>query len=118
MKELGLRNHRTRWQRGRLYHGHLLACRSHGTSKFLFSVQRPSVNETKASMAKAHLHEYPHLGEMRRNAFSYFENLLMFANHLGMFSEEVNHSGEQMGNTPQAFSHISCISAAMNLKRS
>lgn len=72
----------------------------------------------KASMAKTHLHEYPHLSELRRKAFSYFENLLMFANHLGMFSEEVNHSGEQMGNTPQAFSHISCISAAMNLKRS
>lgn len=71
----------------------------------------------RASMAKTHLHEYPHLKELRSNAFSYFENVLMFANHLGIFSEEVNHSGEQMGNTPQAFSHISCISAAMNLER-
>jgi len=34
-----------------------------------------------------------------------------------MFSEEVAISGEQMGNVPQAFSHLACISAAMNLGR-
>lgn len=44
-----------------------------------------------------------------------FDNMLSFANHLGMFSEEVAISGEQIGNTPQAFSHLACISAAMNL---
>lgn len=110
---------RTQWQRGRLYHGHLLARRGHGASKCPSSstAQESLANKTKASMAKTHLHEYPHLKELRSNAFSYFENVLMFANHLGIFSEEVNHSGEQMGNTPQAFSHISCISAAMNLER-
>lgn len=68
-------------------------------------------------MSKANLNQYPQLKEMRSNAFSYFDNVLLFANHVGMFSEEVSSSGEQMGNTPQAFSHLACISAAMNLER-
>lgn len=68
-------------------------------------------------MSKANFNQYPQLKEMRSNAFSYFDNVLLFANHVGMFSEEVSSSGEQMGNTPQAFSHLACISAAMNLER-
>lgn len=50
-------------------------------------------------------------------AINYFENMLGFANHVSMFSEEIAHSGEQLGNTPQAFSHLACISAAFNLDR-
>lgn len=46
-----------------------------------------------------------------------FENTLGFANHLTMFSEEISRSGEQLGNTPQAFSHLALISAAFNLDR-
>jgi GH15 family glucan-1,4-alpha-glucosidase len=46
-----------------------------------------------------------------------FENMLSFSNHLCMFSEEIAHSGEQLGNTPQAFSHLALISAAFNLDR-
>lgn len=34
-----------------------------------------------------------------------------------MFSEEIIKSGEQMGNTPQAFSHLVLISGAFNLDR-
>jgi len=34
-----------------------------------------------------------------------------------MFSEEIARSGEQLGNTPQAFSHLALISAAFNLDR-
>lgn len=34
-----------------------------------------------------------------------------------MFSEEIAQSGEQLGNTPQAFSHLALISAAFNLDR-
>lgn len=48
---------------------------------------------------------------------AHFDNVLSFANHLGMFSEEVAISGEQMGNAPQAFSHLACVSAAINLGR-
>lgn len=46
-----------------------------------------------------------------------FENMLSFSNHLSMFSEEISRSGDQLGNTPQAFSHLALISAAFNLDR-
>lgn len=50
-------------------------------------------------------------------AVNIFENMLGFSNHLGMFSEEIARSGEQLGNTPQAFSHLALISAGFNLDR-
>lgn len=50
-------------------------------------------------------------------AINLFENMLGFSNHLLMFSEEIARSGEQLGNTPQAFSHLALISAAFNLDR-
>jgi GH15 family glucan-1,4-alpha-glucosidase len=50
-------------------------------------------------------------------AVNIFENMLSFGNHLGMFSEEIARSGEQLGNTPQAFSHLALVSAAFNLDR-
>jgi len=53
----------------------------------------------------------------KARAVSLFENMLGFSNHLCMFSEEIARSGEQLGNTPQAFSHIALLSAAFNLDR-
>ncbi|THW38869.1 glycoside hydrolase family 15 protein, partial [Aureobasidium pullulans] len=50
-------------------------------------------------------------------AINIFENMLSFSNHLNMFSEEIARSGEQLGNTPQAFSHLALVSAAFNLDR-
>lgn len=50
-------------------------------------------------------------------AVSVFENMLSFGNHLGMFSEEISGDGRQLGNTPQAFSHLALASAAFNLDR-
>ncbi|KXJ95511.1 Six-hairpin glycosidase-like protein [Microdochium bolleyi] len=50
-------------------------------------------------------------------AVNLFENMLSFSNHLSMFSEEIARSGEQLGNTPQAFSHLALVSAAFNLSR-
>jgi GH15 family glucan-1,4-alpha-glucosidase len=44
-----------------------------------------------------------------------FEKMLTYGNHLGLYSEEVGPTGEQLGNFPQAFSHLALISAAMNL---
>ena len=50
-------------------------------------------------------------------ATSMFETVSEFKSELGLFSEEIAISGEQLGNTPQAFSHLAFISAAMNLER-
>ena len=46
-----------------------------------------------------------------------FEKMLGQANHLGLYSEEAGLHGEALGNFPQAFAHLSLISAAVNLDR-
>jgi GH15 family glucan-1,4-alpha-glucosidase len=46
-----------------------------------------------------------------------FEKMLTYANHLGLYSEEIGRSGELLGNFPQAFTHLALISAAFNLDR-
>jgi GH15 family glucan-1,4-alpha-glucosidase len=46
-----------------------------------------------------------------------FEQMLGYANHLGLYSEQTGASGEALGNFPQAFTHLSLISAAFNLNR-
>lgn len=44
-----------------------------------------------------------------------FEKALTYANHLGLYAEEIGLTGEQLGNFPQAFSHLALINAAVNL---
>lgn len=46
-----------------------------------------------------------------------FEKMLTYANHLGLYAEEISNTGEQQGNFPQAFTHLALISAAFNLDR-
>jgi GH15 family glucan-1,4-alpha-glucosidase len=46
-----------------------------------------------------------------------FEKMLGYANHVGLYAEEISHKGEAMGNFPQAFTHLGLISAAFNLDR-
>jgi GH15 family glucan-1,4-alpha-glucosidase len=44
-----------------------------------------------------------------------FEKMLGYANHLGLYSEEVGARGEHLGNFPQAFTHLALINAVMHL---
>jgi GH15 family glucan-1,4-alpha-glucosidase len=46
-----------------------------------------------------------------------FEKMLTYANHVGLYSEEIALTGEQIGNFPQAFTHLSLIDAAITLDR-
>jgi GH15 family glucan-1,4-alpha-glucosidase len=46
-----------------------------------------------------------------------FEKMLTYANHLGLYAEEIGPTGEALGNFPQAFTHLALISAATNLDR-
>ncbi len=46
-----------------------------------------------------------------------FEKMLTYANHLGLYGEQIGLSGEALGNFPQAFTHLGLISAAYNLDR-
>ncbi len=46
-----------------------------------------------------------------------FEQMLGYSNHLGLYAEEIGPGGEALGNFPQAFTHLTLISAAFNLDR-
>lgn len=46
-----------------------------------------------------------------------FEKMLSRANRLGLYSEEMSATGEQLGNFPQGLTHMGLISAAYNLNR-
>jgi GH15 family glucan-1,4-alpha-glucosidase len=46
-----------------------------------------------------------------------FEKMFTYGNHLGLFSEEIGSTGEQLGNFPQAFTHLSLINSAITLNR-
>ena len=44
-----------------------------------------------------------------------FEKMLTYASPLGLYSEEIDATGEQIGNYPQAFTHLALIEAAVTL---
>lgn len=50
-------------------------------------------------------------------ALEYFEKMIGYANHLGLFSEQIGKRGEHLGNFPQAFTHLALISAALELDK-
>ena len=44
-----------------------------------------------------------------------FDKMLTYANHVGLFAEEIGPTGEQLGNFPQAFTHLALVNAAIAL---
>lgn len=44
-----------------------------------------------------------------------FEKMLTYGNHVGLYAEEINPNGLQLGNFPQAFTHLALIRAAIDL---
>ncbi|RSS54490.1 glycoside hydrolase family 15 protein [Streptomyces sp. WAC06614] len=61
-----------------------------------------------------HVDALARAGRVRQARFA-FEKMLTYANHVGLFAEEIGPSGEQLGNFPQAFTHLSLIMAATTL---
>lgn len=55
-------------------------------------------------------------GDFQKARF-YFEKMLGYANHVGLYSEELGPCSEHLGNYPQAFTHLALISAAYDLNR-
>ncbi|MBM6594072.1 glycoside hydrolase family 15 protein [Microvirga pudoricolor] len=55
-------------------------------------------------------------GDLRQARFL-FEKMLGYANHVGLYAEELGPKGEHLGNYPQAFTHLSLISAAYYIDR-
>jgi GH15 family glucan-1,4-alpha-glucosidase len=53
-------------------------------------------------------------GQLEKARF-FFEKMLGYANHLGLYAEQLGFEGEHLGNFPQAFTHLGLISAALNL---
>lgn len=47
----------------------------------------------------------------------YFEKMLGYSNHLGLYAEQLGFRGDHLGNFPQAFTHLGLISAAYNLDK-
>ncbi|MDR6198034.1 glycoside hydrolase family 15 protein [Siphonobacter sp. SORGH_AS_0500] len=55
-------------------------------------------------------------GQVER-ASNFFEKILGYSNSLGLFSEQISKRGEQLGNYPQALTHLALITAAIELDR-
>ncbi|MGW0596261.1 glycoside hydrolase family 15 protein [Streptomyces sp. NPDC002776] len=55
-----------------------------------------------------------HSGRLAQGRYA-FDKMLTYANHVGLFAEEIGPTGEQLGNFPQAFTHLALITAALSL---
>jgi GH15 family glucan-1,4-alpha-glucosidase len=45
------------------------------------------------------------------------EKMFSYANHVGLYAEQIGPSGEALGNFPQAFTHLSLITSIYNLNQ-
>ena len=54
------------------------------------------------------------IGEKEKSK-NYFEKLLKYSNHLGLYSEDLDFKSKRLlGNFPQAYSHLALIDCALN----
>lgn len=51
------------------------------------------------------------------DAIKTLDNILTYANHLGIFSEDVGLDGSQWGNFPQTYSHVGLINSAFRIAK-
>src|SRR5262249_24834272 len=56
------------------------------------------------------------MGDLHKARF-FFEKMLGYANHVGLYGEELGPQAQHLGNFPQAFTHLALISAAYDLDR-
>lgn len=56
------------------------------------------------------------VGEVKK-ARHYLEKIFTYSNHLGLYAEELGKNGEQLGNFPQAFTHLGLINAVLDLDK-
>lgn len=57
------------------------------------------------------------IGEEKK-AVEWFDRLLSYSNHLGLFSEDIDFKTKRLlGNFPQAYSHLALIETAINLSK-
>jgi GH15 family glucan-1,4-alpha-glucosidase len=56
------------------------------------------------------------MGDLHQARF-FFEKMLGYANHLGLYGEELGPQAQHLGNFPQAFTHLALVSAAFDLDR-
>ena len=56
------------------------------------------------------------MGDLPKARF-FFEKMLGYANHLGLYGEQLGLRAQHLGNFPQAFTHLALISAAYDLDR-
>lgn len=56
------------------------------------------------------------MGDLQKARY-FFEKMLGYANHVGLYGEELGARAQHLGNFPQAFTHLALISAAYDLDR-
>jgi hypothetical protein len=73
-----------------------------------------SMTKARVAVAKRYIDALARSGRLEEARLA-FEKMSTYANHLGLYSEEIGLTGETLGNFPQAFSHLAHINAALNL---
>ena len=56
------------------------------------------------------------MGDLHKARF-FFEKMLGYANHLGLYGEELGPQAQHLGNFPQAFTHVALVNTAFNLSQ-